>query len=882
MKPRKNRLFRPIDFRNTPCPRIIVTCLAVSAIQLSSSASAADGTWTGGASATWDTTDTNWSGVPLGTPWDIANGPTNRAVFSTAGATPVISGSVFTNGMSITDTVTLSGGTDLNLVGTTPVIDASADATISSVIAGTSVLTKAGTGRLTLSGVNTYTGATTITAGNMTVENDQSAATGGWSIGPASAAATTVNFTSSSTVTVASGKQIRIGNVSSNGGSNSALNVAGVVTNSGTLLMGRSSTLILNSGANWSQSGNMSQTVFGGFAAALTINSGASMTYSGANTVKLNLNNGSSNNAILTINGTGLLTTGAGFENAINGTATGSSRVTLAGGGTVKLSSNVGNLTTQTQFTLGSGGGIIDNNSFNTTLSGIVTAGYGALATGISGTGGLTSQGSGTLTLSGVNTYTGITSVTSGTVTVQNDQSAATGGWNIQTPNNASAPVAIVNVSAGATVAVASDRKIQIGAAANSGSHPAATLNVGGTVTNSGALQMERASNLNLNSGAVWDQVGNLTVTARGGSSATLNINAGAEMTYSGSTTVKLNNSGTSGGSGSLNITGTGRFTTAVGFENTSAITTGNGMSRVTLSDGGTLRLSAPVTDLTTQTRFILGAGGGVIDNNGFSTTLSGVFSGSVANTTAGITGTGSLTSIGTGTLTLSGLNTYSGDTTVSSGTLTLDQINGSNEASTVSIASGAVLNLTFAGTDTVDKLFLNGVQQPVGVYGSGNSGGRISGTGTLTVSSGPASGYSSWITGFGLALADQDPTDDPDNDGVNNLVEFVLNGNPSLSDNSILPNLVVTATDFEFTYQRRDDSVSPETTQTFQWGTTLATWPGSAVIPATSGTVGAATITVSPGIPNDAVTDTVKISIPKTEAGASGKLFGRQQVVKP
>jgi autotransporter-associated beta strand protein len=300
------------------------------------------------------------------------------------------------------------------------------------------------------------------------------------------------------------------------------------------------------------------------------------------------------------------------------------------------------------------------------------------------------------------------------------------------------------------------------------------------------------------------------------------------------------------------------------------------------LTNGGTVKLSANVTDFTTQSQFTLGTGGGVIDNNGFNTTLSGIVTAGFGSLTTGITGTGSLTSTGSGTLTLSGLNTYSGDTTVSSGTLTLGQINGSNEASTVSIASDAVLNLTFDGTDTVDKLFLNGVQQPAGVYGSGNSGGRITGTGTLTVSSGPASGYTSWITSFGLALADQDPTDDPDNDGVNNLVEFVLNGNPSLSDNSILPKLVVTSSDFEFTYQRRDDSVSPETTQTFQWGTTLTTWPGSAVIPATSGTVGVATITVSPGIPNDAVTDTVKISIPKTEAGAAGKLFGRQQVVKP
>ncbi len=770
MKPIKNRLFRTIDFRNHPCLRVAVTCLAVSAIELSSSAFAADGDWTGGPGATWDTTDTNWSGVPAGTPWDITNGPTNRAVFSTAGATPVISDSVYTNGMSITDTVTLSGGTSLNLVGTTPVIDASADATISSVIAGTSVVTKAGIGTLTLSGVNTYTGVTTINAGNVTVENDQSSANGGWTIGPASSAATAVNFNSGSTIAATSGKKIQIGNTAAGAtGLASALVVAGTVTNSGTLLVGRNAALTLNSGATWSQTSDMSLTTFGGTPATLTVNTGAAMTYAGANTVKINLNNASSSNAILTINGTGLFTTGVGFENALNSNATGNSRVTLAGGGTVRLSANVTNLTTQTQLTLGSGGGVVDNDSFNTTLSGIVTTGYGTLAPGVSGTGGLTSRGSGTLTLSGANTYTGITTVTSGTVTVENDQSAANGGWSVVSSLTTGGLTATANFNSGSTIAAASGKNIQVGPSANSGSYPNSTLTVAGTVSNAGTLNVQRAGTLNLNSGASWTQDGDLVVSGRGGASAALNVNSGAAMAYSGTNSFKINAAAGSSGKATLTIDGTGLFTTAAGFENQTSTTT-SGYGRVALTNGGTLKLSAAMADLTTETQFTLGTGGGVIDNNGFSTNLSGTVTTGFGPLTTGITGTGSLTSTGGGTLTLTGLNTYSGNTTVSSGTLTLGQINGSNEASTVSIASGAVLNLTFAGTDTVDKLFLNGVQQPAGVYGSGNSGGRITGTGTLTVSSNPASGFTSWIAGFGLALADQDPTDDPDNDGMNNL----------------------------------------------------------------------------------------------------------------
>lgn len=140
------------------------------------------------------------------------------------------------------------------------------------------------------------------------------------------------------------------------------------------------------------------------------------------------------------------------------------------------------------------------------------------------------------------------------------------------------------------------------------------------------------------------------------------------------------------------------------------------------------------------------------------------------------------------------------------------------------------------------------------------------------------ASGFGSWIIGTfsgGPVPGGQlGPNDDPDNDGIDNLLEFVLNGDPTVSDPSILPSLDASGSNFVFTYTRRDDSLSPETTQTFQYGSDLVGWT-NVIVPAGNATVGAATITVTDGTP----ADTVEISIPKTEALGSGKLFGRLQV---
>jgi autotransporter-associated beta strand protein/T5SS/PEP-CTERM-associated repeat protein len=274
-------------------------------------------------------------------------------------------------------------------------------------------------------------------------------------------------------------------------------------------------------------------------------------------------------------------------------------------------------------------------------------------------------------------------------------------------------------------------------------------------------------------------------------------------------------------------------------------------------------------------------SGAGQVQLNG-AAAVSTPFSGSEIG--AVIAGIGSLTKEDAGTLRLlTGTNTYSGDTTVSGGTLALDSANPNNDSSTVTIASsGATLELNFAGTENVASLVI-GTELSDGVYGATGSGAAIiddmhfSGSGTLTVGPPAASAYDSWAVLKGLTGAPGSGTDpafgaDLNGNGLGNGLEWILGGNPLVSDPSVFPMASADGSGLTVTFTREEDSIG-EAVLIIEYGTDLNSWPKSATIGATSSGPDANGVVVT--INTVASPDAVSVFIPASNE-AGGKLFSR------
>jgi autotransporter-associated beta strand protein len=291
-------------------------------------------------------------------------GGSNSLTLSSGGTIGTLTG-----GIGITGSLSIDPGTS-----------AGSAVTLSNVIHDLSApgsLTKIGAGTLILSGANTYSGGTTISAGTLQVQNDSALGTGSVTLDGGTLQA------GADTMTVSNAFKI---------------NPSG-----GTIDMDGNGVLVLNGAITDGNGANGTLTIINssGTTSGTVILSSTGNTYSGATVI----GNGASgpNDVILADE------SGGNFSPNSAVTVTANSYLGLNGDETIGSLAGAGTVITEgftTGKTLTTGG---DNSS--TTFSGVLQDFQGALS--------LTKTGTGTMTLSGANTYSGATVIDAGTLALE-------------------------------------------------------------------------------------------------------------------------------------------------------------------------------------------------------------------------------------------------------------------------------------------------------------------------------------------------------------------------------------------------------------------------------------------------------------------------------
>ncbi len=584
-----------------------------------------------------------------------------------------------------------SGTTTLTLAG----VNTGAN-TLSGVIGnGTSgatvALLKDGAGSWTLSAANTYTGGTTINAGTLRVGN----VTNNGNLGASSSTVTLNGGTLFSTSnTAASGTWgTRVLNVGASGGTLSS-NGSATTAQNNRMIFNTVNTLT-GSGA-LSIQGNGGLDGFGGADGAVIVNT--SQSYSGAITL--------SNGGLLAVETGGALGVGATVtmnnqtELAL-GAVTFPRNVTVNGGTATNLSwANAGGGNLSGTVTLNANLTIANRNWFN------ATANSGQISGVISGVGfGLTvNGGTGTVTLSGANTYTGGTTITQGNVNISNNTAFGTGAVSIATGQTVTATAALTNLAN--TFTGAGAFTTGTGQAAISGDWTAFT----GTVTAVAAADLNFLSNYSggfyLGTSASAAYVNNFTGANTNGfifnnSSGAQTVRLGSYASVVGS---NLRNSGASTGTTTLEIGNKNTSTVAAG-----TIGGGGGTIALTKVGSGALTLSGA----NTYTGGTTISAGTLLANTAVSGTNSATGTGAVSVSATGILGgTGQIAPTGTNGISVSG-NIAPG---ASIGTLT---VNLSATTGGVTMADGSTFTFELgtaagsiaaaAGSSTSDRLAISG-----------------------------------------------------------------------------------------------------------------------------------------------------------------------------
>jgi autotransporter-associated beta strand protein len=486
----------------------------------------------------------------------------------------------------------------------------------SAAITGTGALIQAGSGILVLNAANTYTGDTTVNAGTL-------------QLGAAGAISNSSNLVVNGGVFDLAGFDETVGTVTLQ---------SGTISNSGA-----AATL---TGTSYDVQGGTVSAALGGAGVVLTKSTAGTVTLSGANTY------------------TGATTINAGTLRLSGGSA-------LADSGSVVLADVAGAILdlNNTSETIGalSGGG---STGGNVTLgSATLTAGDTTNTTyagAMSGTGGLTKAGSGTLILSGTNGYTGATTVNAGTL----------------------------QLSGGSALADSSNLVVNGGVFDLAGfNETVGTVTLqSGTISNSGAAATLTGTSYDVQSGTVSAVLGGAGVALTKSTAGSVTLSG--TNTYTGATTINagvleagsLANGGTSSGIGaSTNAAGNlvfngGTLKYTGGAQSTDRNwTVGTGGATWDASGSGALTLAGATATLS-------GAGTRTV-------TLAGTNTG--ANTLAAALGdNGGATSLvknGAGTWWLTGANSYSGTTTINAGILHIGGATALGGAGGVTVNGGAL-----------------------------------------------------------------------------------------------------------------------------------------------------------------------------------------------
>ena len=712
------------------------------------------GTNTGSGSGVWNAANTNWFDGAANVIWTSAN----RPVFGGADGPFVVTvaDNFSTTGLLFNKTgYTLSAASAQTITTTGSAVTATG---VAATIGSNVTVTRAANDLIT-----TPSGAGGILNIGGAYVNSQSGSTG------------------ARTLIIEKGTTVNVNNGGYLGDSSStiytATNVNGITIGVGNAAAG--GTLVVKPGGTVT-AGNNTQVIVGLAAAAsgtLTIdggdvNGGAITTLSGGGTVLPAAYGGlrfggstgnTSGTRIANLNG-GTLTVGQVFIGALAVGSTATNTLNFNGGTLKAIISNTTFMTGLTAANVQVGGAKINTNSFD------ITVGQALIHDAVLDAtldGGLTKSSAGVLTLTASNTYTGDTTISGGTLRIS-------GSGRLNAGNYAGA----LSMSLGTTFESAITGSQTLSGA----------ITGGGTLTNSGGggLILSNGSN---SYGALSISNANSRVFINTNATAlpaaaTVEITSGA-LVFAAPATRDNAITVSSGGVLSARATTTLNNVTLPGIG--SVIFNNDDATTGSLTISSNLSLTGGLTMQIGGTRMLVT--GGAIGGVNLSGNLTG--SGSLVITSSGNVAN---PNFGTGVLTLSGNNTYTGDTTVNSGVLA---VTGTSIPDTGKLVINNPGKVDLANTESIGTLFFGLVEQPLGSYSASSvpSGATITtasftGSGTLTVGP-PSGGFSSWITqafvNGPVPALQQGPNDDPDNDGISNLVEYAIAGeDPTVSKANI------------------------------------------------------------------------------------------------